>query len=391
MAGKGKQWMLLAGVAAGGAALYFLDPDRGARRRAAFSRRTQQLGASVAKAVSDSLHDSRHRLGGLAHSAWSSLLGRQPDDRVLVERVRSRMGRIVAHPHHIHVASDDGVVTLWGMASTAEALTLVHAVEALHGVKDVLNHLEFREMAEHAASGPRPIAQAHHETLLNWSPAKRMLLGSAGLATAAFGLKRRGRLGYSLSLLGAGLVAASTMKKNLHSLLALSEDSAGFELEETIRINAPISDLYDFWVNPENYPKVFSHITALERRGENLYRWTLTGPAGIPVHWEGVITRTVPNTLVEWKSLPGSTVGNFGVARFDPNYDASTRLQVRMFYRPPAGLLGRFLAELFGNDPRKVLRDDLQRLKRLFETNESLMKELREGGVTEELLKTAKT
>jgi uncharacterized membrane protein len=227
--------------------------------------------------------------------------------------------------------------------------------------------------------------------MLNWSPAKRMLLGTAGLATAAYGFKRRDSLGYSLSFLGAGLVAASTMEKNVHSLLALAEDSPGFELEQTIRINAPVSDLYDFWVNPENYPKVFSHVAAIERQGENLYRWTLTGPAGMPIRWEGVITRTVPNTLVEWKSLPGSTLGNFGVARFDPNYDASTRLHVRMFYRPPAGLLGRFLAELFGANPRKVLEEDLQRLKRRFEAEEGLMRELRQGDVTEELLKTAKT
>jgi len=218
-----------------------------------------------------------------------------------------------------------------------------------------------------------------------------MLLGTAGLVTTAYGLKRRGPLGYSLSLLGAGLAAASTMKKNVQSVLAFKEDSPGFELEETIRINAPVSDLYDFWVNPENYPKVFSHITAIERQGENLYRWTLNGPVGIPVNWEGIITRAVPNTLVEWKSLPGSTVGNFGVARFDPNYDASTRLHVRMFYRPPAGLLGRFLAELFGANPKKVLEQDLQRLKHRFETEEGLIKELRQGGFTEELLKTAKT
>jgi len=392
---KSKPWMLLAGFATSGAALYFLDRSQGPERRARFAKKAWR----VADAVGESLVDTRHRLTGLAHDAWSVVRTDQPNDRVLEERVRSRMGRIVAHPRDIHVASDDGVVTLWGMASIVDARKLVHAVTALRGVKEVLDHLELHDKAEPAASEPCPntqaasdvVARAHHETQLNWSPAKRMLLGTAGLVTAAYGLKRRGPLGYSVSLLGAGLVAASTMKKNVQSVLALKEDSAGFELEETIRINAPVSDLYDFWVNPENYPKVFSHITAIERQGENLYRWTLTGPAGIPVHWEGIITRAVPNTLVEWKSLPGSTLGNFGVARFDPNYDASTRLHVRMFYRPPAGLLGRFLAELFGADPKKVLQQDLQRLKHRFETEEGLIKELHQGGLTGELLKTAGT
>jgi uncharacterized membrane protein len=250
-----------------------------------------------------------------------------------------------------------------------------------------LNHIERLEPAEPVESNP--LKQAHHETLLHWSPAARLAAGVAGAGIAIYGWKRKDRLGVSLSLLGAGLSAASTMKRNLHSALAFSEDSPGFELEETIRINAPISDLYDFWANPENYPKVFSHITAIERLGENLYRWTVTGPAGLPIHWEGRITRSVPNTIVEWKSLPGSTVGNFGIARFDPHYDASTRIHVRMFYRPPAGVLGRFLAELLGSDPKKVLQQDLKRLKLCFESEENLIQKLKRGNEEAELLKTA--
>jgi uncharacterized membrane protein len=260
------------------------------------------------------------------------------------------------------------------------------------GVVEVLNHLEPGEAEPPVAAASNTVKQAHRETLLNLSPAARLAAGVGGAAVAAYGWKRKDRLGISLSVLGAGLAAASTMKRNLHSLLAFSEDCPGFELEETIRIHAPVSDLYDFWANPENYPKVFSHITAIDRLGENLYRWTVTGPAGMPIHWEGSITRAVPNTLVEWKSLPGSTVGNFGIARFDPHYDASTRVRVRMFYRPPAGIVGRFLAELLGSDPKEVLRGDLKRLKLRFETEENLIQKLKEGSEASggaELLKTA--
>jgi uncharacterized membrane protein len=281
-------------------------------------------------------------------------------------------------------------VTLWGTATENEIGKLIYMVKAVPGVAEVLNHLEPREV-HNAPAEPNVLQQAHRETLLNWSPAARMVVGAAGAAAAAYGCKRKDSLGLSLSLVGGGLAVASTLRRNVHSMLAFSDDSPGFELEETIRVNAPISDLYDFWAKPENYPKVFSHITAIERLGENLYRWTVTGPAGVPIHWEGRITRQVPNTLVEWKSLPGSTVGNFGIARFDPNYDASTRVHVRMFYRPPAGILGRFLAEVLGSDPKKVLRQDLQQFKMRFETDDNLIKELKDGGETAELLKTART
>lgn len=162
-----------------------------------------------------------------------------------------------------------------------------------------------------------------------------------------------------------------------------------FELEKTIRINAPISDLFDFWANPENYPKAFSHVAGIERLGENLYRWTITGPAGVPIGWEGVITRIVPNTLVEWKSLPGSAIGNFGVVHFDPNYDASTRINIRMFYRPPAGILGRFFAEILGADAGQILDQDLKRLKYLFENVAFVDKQKKMRSEESDLLKTA--
>ena len=71
----------------------------------------------------------------------------------------------------------------------------------------------------------------------------------------------------------------------------------------------------------------------------------------------------VPNTLVEWKSLPGSAIAKFGVVHFDAHYDATTRINIRMFYRPPAGILGRFFAEILGADAGKILDHDLKRLK----------------------------
>jgi uncharacterized membrane protein len=387
---KKTKWVLLGGVAAAAGAFYFLDRERGSKRRAAFAAGAKRIGGEVAEGASGAARDSWHRVAGISRQLWNNAGRGQPDDEVLVARIRSRMGRIVSHPHKIHVASDDGVVTLWGRARADEIRKLTHNIQIMPGVRDVMNHLEPHDESEPPPE-PSLYKQARRETLLNWSPTKRMIAGTAGTAAFFYGLRRKDSVGASLALVGAGLAAASTFKKNVHSLLAFSEDSPGFELEETIRINAPVSDVYDFWVNPLNYPKVFGHVSAIDQLGENLYRWTVAGPAGIPVHWEGAITRAVPNTIVEWKSLPGSTVGNLGFVRVDPNYDASTRVLVRMFYRPPAGILGRFLAEMFGTDPRKVLDQDLKRLKHLFESDENFIRELRVGGENKELLRTATT
>jgi hypothetical protein len=48
------------------------------------------------------------------------------------------------------------------------------------------------------------------------------------------------------------------------------------------------------------------------------------------------------------------------------------------------------VAGLFKSAPDKVLDQDLQRMKMLFETDQDLVRELKEGG-DEQLLKIAKT
>jgi uncharacterized membrane protein len=390
MAGKNANWIFFGGIATAAAAAFLLDRKHGNERRVKVARLTQRLVKTVADGTALGVRDTRHRIVGMAKHAWFALGRQQLEDRVLEERIRSRMGRIVSQPHKVRVTSDDGVVTLWGQVSEQEARMLADAVSNMRGVRQLMDHLEVREDAAERAHRGDPVHLARNLTVLNWSPSRRLITSLAGVAVATYGWRRQDDVGAAISLVGAGLAAQCWMKHNVHSMLALTEDCPGFALERTLKINAPISDIFDFWSNPENYPKVFSHIAAVERLGENLYRWTITGPAGIPIHWEGMITRTVPNTLVEWKSLPGSTVGNFGVARFDPNYDASTRLHLRMFYRPPAGILGRFLAELLGASPKKVLDRDLARLKQIFEKDEYLVKTLTQGG-DEQLLKIATT
>lgn len=386
---KMMKWTLL-GLCTGAAASVLARSEFGQRRRAAMARSGKELFEKAAQRGKKALEDSEHRLIGLAAQWFGKTNKEQPLDRVLEERIRSRMGRIVSHPRKIHVVCDHGVAILWGIALEDEIFRLIEAVERIPGVTEVVDHLDMATPEQLPAAHTDSLKAARNEIRLNWSPSRRLMVGATGAALAVHGLRRKDRLGTVLAVLGAGMVVRSSMKNHLRATFALGESSPGFELEKTIRINAPISDLFNFWADPQNYPKAFSHVAGIERLGENLYRWKVIGPAGIPIGWEGMITRTVPNTLVEWKSLPGSTIKNFGIVHFDPHYDASTRVHIRMFYRPPAGILGRFFAELFGADAAQVLDEDLKRLKYLFE-NGALVPGQNEIGDEADLLKMATT
>jgi uncharacterized membrane protein len=161
------------------------------------------------------------------------------------------------------------------------------------------------------------------------------------------------------------MIGRAISNRDMQDLVGLA--GKGITVQKTINIDAPLSDVFEFWSNPENYPRVTSHIREIKKIGENRYHWKLAGPGGLSVEWEGSITRIIPNELVAWASLPGSLVANAGVVRFDPNYDASTRLHVQMAYEPPAGVLGHVIAELLGADPKSALDEDLVRVKSLFE------------------------
>jgi len=102
--------------------------------------------------------------------------------------------------------------------------------------------------------------------------------------------------------------------------------------------------------------------------GNGHYHWTVVGPAGIPVEWEGVVTERIPNQKIVFESVPGSVIAQRGMVHFQPNEKRGTRVHIRMSYHPPAGVAGHIIARLFGADPRSEMIEDLMRMKSFIET-----------------------
>ena len=95
--------------------------------------------------------------------------------------------------------------------------------------------------------------------------------------------------------------------------------------------------------------------------------WKACGPAGIGVEWDAEVTRKEDNSVLAWRSAPGSALQNSGIIHFRPNALGGTQLDIQMRYNPPAGALGHALAAVFGSDPKHAMDEDLVRLKSLLE------------------------
>ena len=367
-----RELSLLGGIGLGAALMYVLDPDRGRRRRALVRDKLASAANSVPDAVGATARDLSNRARGLAAEAGSLFSSEEVSDEVLVARVRSKMGRVVSHPHSVEVTASQGRVSLSGPVLAHEVDDLLACVSKVAGVVEVDNQLEVHKEAGGVpglqGGGRRP-GDRFELVQENWSPAARVLAGAAGGALAAYGLSRRDPLSLVLGAVGVGLLARGVTNLEVKRLVGAGAGRRAVEVQKTINIAAPVEEVYGFWSDFENFPRFMSNVREVRRNADGTSHWVMAGPAGASVEWDAVVTRRVPNELLAWKSVEGAGVETAGLVRFDRNDDGTTRVQVRLSYNPPAGAIGHAAAALFGSDPKSEMDADLMRMKSLIETD----------------------
>jgi uncharacterized membrane protein len=191
---------------------------------------------------------------------------------------------------------------------------------------------------------------------------------TAGLVVAGFGawLFQRGASGHCATYDMLGINTSDTASDTRRAL----GGSAGAHVDESVTINRPLPELYKFWRNLENLPRVMTHLDSVEQLTDTLSRWRAKGPAGTHVEWTAEIINEVPNQVIGWRSIESSDVVSAGSVNFDEAGAGRTRVRVRLQYSPPGGKAGAALASLLGRDAATGIRDDLTRFKQLVESGE---------------------
>lgn len=183
---------LVTGLGVGAGLMYFLDPDRGRRRRALVRDQVVHSAHVGRDAVGATRRDVAHRAAGMMARMRGAVQGRPVDDVVLTDRVRAQLGRFVSHPHAIDVAVSDGIVALRGPVLQAEVPRLIAAIERVRGVREVVDaleaHAEAGDVPGLQGGGPAPGTLAGIRQRA-WSPTTRLLVGTA--AATGFGLLAR--------------------------------------------------------------------------------------------------------------------------------------------------------------------------------------------------------
>lgn len=197
---------LIDGLAIGAIAMYFLDPDRGKARQSEAKDQYNAFLKNKQKALDVMVEDFQNRAQGLNCEVQAALRNEPVTDEVVYSRVQSALGHAASHPKAIVVGVSDGEVLLSGDILENDVQEVVHAVEAVRGVKRVENRLDV-----HAEAGNVPALQGQGTRPEDgrWNPATCLVLGSGGALLTLYGLAKRGILGTLCCAAGTIVIARS--------------------------------------------------------------------------------------------------------------------------------------------------------------------------------------
>ena len=214
---------------------------------------------------------------------------------------------------------------------------------------------------------------------------ERVFSALIGGGLVLYGLRRRsGMMGNVTALMGITLLnrAASGYCPAYHAMGISTRDRSdtsllgrpkvhtdrAIKIQQSIAIQRSARDLYRYWRQVENLPKVMSHLRSVVAMNEHQSHWIIeTLPHTRAIEWDAEIINEVDNERIGWRTLKGAVVDHAGSVVFEALGNAITNVTVTLQYDPPGGPLGAALASLFGQDGAKIIREDLMGFKEMME------------------------
>lgn len=361
---------LMQGLGLGAGLMYLYDPDRGNRRRALIRDQFNHLINCTANYFETATRDLSNRVSGLQAEVGSLLTHDDADDHIVVERVRSKLGRHVSHPHAVRVESHDGHIVLSGPILAHEVDHLLSALKQVRGVRGVENRLEVHTSADNVPAlqgGVRPPGERLDLMQENWSPATRLIMGSLGGALMGNCLVKRSPGAVLMGTLGFGMFLRSVTNQSTPSMTGGRRGRREIGFSRSLHIEAPVERVFGLISSFEELPQFVNNVRRVQDLGSGRFRWTVIGPAGMDIDLEDEIYEVVPNERISWRSVAGSRVGYEGTVRFQTDGNG-TRIDVHFAYNPPGGALTDAVAWILGSDPQHQMQEALLRIKTFLET-----------------------
>ena len=222
---------------------------------------------------------------------------------------------------------------------------------------------------------------------VNVGGTERIVSAVAGGLLSAWGLKKRGVVGWGAAALGAELVRrGATGKCMAYKALDVNtaqrpgsspyetersahvEPAAAVSVKHAETIERPKDELYAVWRDFTRLPEFMHHLERVDVITPTRSHWVAKAPAGTTVEWDAEITDEREGEYIAWRSVEPAQVPNKGSVHFitAPN-GRGTEVLVTMEAQPPAGKLGAAVAAMFGRSPEQEVKTALKNFKEIAE------------------------
>jgi uncharacterized membrane protein len=135
------------------------------------------------------------------------------------------------------------------------------------------------------------------------------------------------------------------------------------EHSATVTVNAPVHQVYQLYTHFNDYPKFMTFVKEVTYLDDQRSHWVVDV---VGKHeWDAVNEGWAADRRIAWRSVDG--LRNSGEVTFAPSGEG-TRLDVRVSYDPPAGVLGDLGEALgAGSQFERRLQHDLEQFARMVE------------------------
>jgi uncharacterized membrane protein len=130
-------------------------------------------------------------------------------------------------------------------------------------------------------------------------------------------------------------------------------------IEESIRVQAPLTAVYNQWTQFEEFPKFMEGVKQVRQIDDTHLHW-VAAFGGQEHEWDAEVTEQKPDERVAWRNTDGKE--NAGVVTFHRISDDETQVMVQMDF-VPEGIVEK-LGNAIGAPDRRV-KGDLERFRDL--------------------------
>jgi len=192
--------------------------------------------------------------------------------------------------------------------------------------------------------------------------------GAAGGSLLTLASRKGGLFGALLAIGGAFLLykavtgARAERRSSSHTL------GRDVHLSNSIAIDCPASDLYEFWRDFSNLPRVMGFLERVEPMEGKISHWVARLPAGPALEWDSEVVEDVPNQRLSWRSLEGSDIDTWGTVTFEPSVDQrKTEVSLKLNFNTSSNPTGNTVAHFLRGLEASVLSKNMRKLKAYME------------------------